>query len=212
HLGPLPDGCYSLEVSVPGFPEEEAETCVGESEHKEVKVRLRSPGAGFLSRGCAATGCERGNHCAQDGRCVECLSDAQCAPGLSCRNERCEGPGPLCAPCDGDWKCKAGARCEELPEGGVACVATCDSKGGCTQGFTCQGGRCLPEPAQLTGCFAYRQVGLSCDGDERCRERGLVLGLCLEGSCTFRCTSDAECPEGFACTDSAAGTVCRPRR
>ncbi len=211
NLGPLPEGCYSLEVSVPGFPDEETETCVGESEHKEVKVQLRSPGVGLLSRGCAATGCARGNQCAPDGRCVECLSDAQCAPGLSCRNDRCEGPGPLCAPCDGDWKCKAGARCEELPEGGVACVETCDSKGGCTQGFTCQGGRCLPEPAQLAGCFAYRQVGLSCDGDERCRERGIVLGLCLESTCTFRCTSDAECPEGFACTNSAAGAVCRSR-
>jgi hypothetical protein len=211
-VGPLPDGCFGLEVSVPGFPLTQTEACLGEGERKEVKVQLSAPDDGFVNRGCAVTGCERGNHCASDGRCVECGSDAQCAPGLSCRNERCEGPGALCAPCDGDWKCATGTRCQDLPEGGTACVAACDSKTGCAQGFSCQGGRCLPEPAQLAGCFAYRQVGTPCDGDERCRQRGMAQGLCVEGACTFRCTTDAECPESFVCVDSATGTICRPRR
>jgi hypothetical protein len=211
-IGPLPDGCYTLEFSVPGFPMHLAEVCAERSEHKQVEVRLPTPGKDFIHRGCLVTGCERGTHCAADGRCVECLSEDQCAPGLSCREDRCEGPGPLCAPCDGDWKCMTGARCEDLPEGGTACVAACDTRTRCAQGFTCQGGRCLPEPAQFAGCFAYRQVGMSCTNDERCRERGLILGLCIEGACTFRCTSDAECPEDFTCTHSVAGTVCRPRR
>ncbi|HEX8435012.1 carboxypeptidase regulatory-like domain-containing protein [Archangium sp.] len=211
-VGPLPEGCYGLEVSVPGFLVKQVDACVGESEHREVKVQISAPDADPLHRGCAVSGCERGSHCASDGRCVECESDAQCAPGLSCRNERCEGPGALCAPCDGDWKCASGARCEDLPEGGTACVARCDDKSGCAQGFNCQGGRCLPETAQFAGCFAYRQVGTPCDGDERCWDRGIAQGLCVEGICTFRCTTNAECPGPFACADSATGTICRPRR
>ena len=211
-VGPLPEGCYALETSVPGFPVKTTETCVGENERAEVKVQLPEPAEGFVNRGCAVTGCERGNHCAADGRCVECTSNEQCAAGLSCRNERCEGPGAPCAPCDGDWKCGPGAHCGDLPEGGTACIAACDTRSGCAQGFTCQGGRCLPEPAQLAGCFAYRQVGIACDGDERCRERGIAQGLCVQGVCTFRCTSDAECPQGFACAASATGAICRPRR
>jgi hypothetical protein len=210
--GPLPEGCYDLEVSVPGFPLKRTEACVDEREHKEVSVQLPEPDDDALNRGCAVTGCERGSHCAQDGRCVECVSDAQCAPGLSCRNERCEGTSAPCAPCDGDWKCGSIARCESLPEASRACVASCDTRGGCAQGFACQGSLCLPEPAQLAGCFAYRQVGTPCDGDERCRDRGISQGLCVEGACTFRCTTDAECPRGFACTASATGAICRPRR
>jgi Cys-rich repeat protein len=208
-VGPLPEGCYGLETSVPGFPLKKSEACVGEREHAAVDVQLPESADDSV---CTVTGCERGSHCAPDGRCVECLEDSQCAQGLSCRNARCEGPGPLCAPCDGDWKCGPGAHCEYLSEGGTACVAACDSGNRCAQGFICQTGRCLPEPAQLAGCFAYRQVGTSCDGDDRCQARGIALGLCVEGACTFRCTTDAECPQGFACTASPTGTICRPRR
>jgi Cys-rich repeat protein len=208
-VGPLPEGCYGLETSVPGFPLKKSEACVGEREHAAADVQLPEPEDASV---CTVTGCERGSHCAPDGRCVECLEDSQCAQGLACRNARCEGPGALCAPCDGDWKCGPGAHCEDLSEGGTACVAACDSGNRCVQGFICQTGRCLPEPAQLAGCFAYRQVGTSCDGDERCRARGIALGLCVEGACTFRCITDAECPQGFACTASPTGTICRPRR
>jgi Cys-rich repeat protein len=208
-VGPLPEGCYALEASVPGFRVKREEVCVGESERKDVALALPVPDADSAS-GCAVTGCERGTHCASDGRCVECVSDGQCASGFTCRNERCEGPGPSCATCDGDWKCRPGTRCQDVPEGSAACVSACDSAGRCAPGFTCQGGRCLPEPAQLAGCFAYRQVGMPCDGDERCRDRGISQGLCVEGTCTFRCTADAECPEGFTCTPSATGAICRP--
>ena len=41
-VGPLPDGCYTLRIAVPGFPEVEAETCVSAGETKEVKVILPS--------------------------------------------------------------------------------------------------------------------------------------------------------------------------
>ncbi|MGZ3459533.1 MAG: carboxypeptidase-like regulatory domain-containing protein, partial [Archangium sp.] len=94
-VGPLPEGCYGVEASVPGFPLKKTDVCVGENEHKDVEVELPEPGEDFVNRGCTVAGCERGSSCASDGRCVECLSDDQCATGLSCRNERCEGPGAL---------------------------------------------------------------------------------------------------------------------
>lgn len=94
-VGPLPQGCYTLEASATGFPVKKAEACVTESESKEVKIQL--PGTDdddvdFVNRGCSIIGCERGTQCASDGRCVECLSNDQCAPGLSCRDQRCQPP------------------------------------------------------------------------------------------------------------------------
>lgn len=93
-VGPLPEGCYTLEASAAGFPVRKTEACVKESESKEVRIQF--PGADgdvdIVNRGCVTTGCERGTHCASDGRCVECTSNEQCAPGLSCRNERCQAP------------------------------------------------------------------------------------------------------------------------
>lgn len=210
-VGPLPAGCYTLETSVPGFPLDTTDTCVREGESEEVEVKLAGPDDESGGRNCSATGCESSSQCASDGRCVECLADAQCATGYACRNSRCEGPGPLCATCDGDWKCRAGARCQKLPPGGSACLEACDKKA-CTQGFTCQGGWCVPIPAQFRGCSAYWQVGTACNADASCRARGLFQGLCVEGACTYSCGLDADCPEGFTCTSSTLGTVCQPRR
>jgi len=94
-VGPLPQGCYTLETSATGFPVKKTEACVEENESKEVKIQLPATGDDVdrLVRGCGTTGCERGRHCASDGWCVECVSNDQCAPGLSCRDERCQTPG-----------------------------------------------------------------------------------------------------------------------
>lgn len=211
-LGPLPAGCYSLDVSAPGFQGKPTDVCVTESENEDVEVKVDpSEQDDSATQDCSVTGCETGSTCLPDGRCVECATNAQCATGLSCRNYRCEGPGALCAACEGDWQCRAGARCESLPDDSTSCVARCDNKGGCAQGFSCQSGRCLPLPAKFVGCPAYREVGTSCDSDSACRQRGLTQGLCVEGSCTFSCTSDADCPESFACTSAGMVTVCRPK-
>lgn len=210
-VGPLPDGCFTLALSLTGFQAVSAYTCVSAGEEKEVKVNLPAPDKDKGQRGCEVTGCDEGLYCAGDGRCVECLEDTQCSPGLTCQALRCEGSGPLCTPCDGNWKCQSGASCEDLPEGSAACVEECDDEDDeCDAGFTCQGGRCLPDSAQFDGCQAYRQVGTSCDGDERCRDLGLVNGLCVAGGCTYRCASDKECPADFSCKDSTFGLVCQP--
>ena len=211
-VGPLPKGCWRLEVSVPGFPVATAESCVGEGERQEVPVALPTPGEDFVHRGCKASGCPAGSLCTADGRCVQCFADSHCAPGLMCRNERCEGPGATCAACDGNWQCRPGTFCEDLPEGSAACVARCDATNACATGFSCQGGRCLPDGRLLAGCFASRQVGSPCVNDRQCLERGLGQGLCVEGRCTLRCALDTECPEGFGCAVSTAGATCKPLR
>ncbi|WP_224246335.1 carboxypeptidase regulatory-like domain-containing protein [Hyalangium gracile] len=202
-VGPLPDGCYSLLVSARSFPDVSSETCVSAGEKKEVKINLSEP-----SGGCATTGCVDDYQCAQSGRCVECLEDTHCGPGLSCRGFRCEG-GPLCTPCTGDWTCQAGSSCQALPEGN-ACVGRCGNGETCKGGFTCQSGRCMPNSAQFSGCGGYRGVGASCGTDDAiCRGMGIIEGACVEGTCTLRCKSDDECPEGYSCKGGSGGKACR---
>ncbi|MBN1205097.1 MAG: carboxypeptidase regulatory-like domain-containing protein [Myxococcaceae bacterium] len=204
-VGPLPDGCYTLAVSLEGFPEVRSETCVSIGETKDVKVNLPAPNSG-----CTETGCSDGFHCAPDDRCVECLEDAHCGSNLVCQNSRCEGQAPFCTPCAGDWNCRSDASCQELPQGGSACVERCDDGDACEDGFTCQAGQCLPDTARFNGCGAYLSLGADCEGDERCRALGLVNGLCVEAKCTLPCTEDRECSDTFRCSDTAFGRVCQP--
>lgn len=208
-MGPLADGCYNVSVSAPGFPVAATSACVGNGEKKEVKVNLAVPDGDVVHHGCAVAGCVDGSLCAPNGQCVECYEDSQCGAGLSCKGFRCEGNGPQCGTCNGDWQCGAGASCQDLPEGSAACVAACDAKTPCDAGFTCQGGRCLPDAAQFSGCHAYKLVGSACAEDASCQAQGLLNGLCVAGSCTFRCATDRECPHGFACEDSPGGAVCQ---
>lgn len=101
-VGPLPEGCYTLEASATGLPVRKTEVCVKESESKEVRIQLPNADGsdssdsdeGIANRGCGITGCEHGTQCASDGRCVECLTAEQCAPGLTCRDARCQAPLP----------------------------------------------------------------------------------------------------------------------
>lgn len=202
-IGPLPDGCYTLTVSLSGFPEVHSDTCVSEGEHKEVKVNLPAPNSG-----CMETGCSGNFLCMPDGQCVECTEDSHCGPGFSCHGSRCEGEGEACTPCEGDWQCESEASCQELPDGAMACVESCTGGDECEEGFVCQAGRCLPDPAQYTGCKAYRQMGAACGGDAECRGKGLVNGICAGGTCTLRCSTGDECPSDFSCEDSTGGPVC----
>lgn len=205
-MGPLPDGCYALSISLTGFPEVLSETCASAGESKEVKVNLPAP-----TSACGETGCEEGFFCQPDGRCVECTEDAHCGPGLKCHDSRCEGDGPACAPCKGDWQCHSNASCQELPEGVAACVEACSAPKDCDDGLTCQEGRCLPDPARYSGCQAYRGVGAACASDAACQSLGLINGLCLGGTCTVRCDTDGECPESFSCEEDTGALVCTSR-
>jgi hypothetical protein len=204
-VGPLPDGCYTLDISLPGFPEVQSEACVSAGEHKEVRVNLPAP-----ESGCSVTGCSDDFLCMPDGRCVECVEDAHCGPGLVCHSSRCEGEVPACTSCDGDWQCGPSSRCQELPEGVTACVETCSASESCEGGFTCQAGRCLPDTAHFSGCQAYARLGTPCTNDEACRDEGIVNGICLSDACTFRCATSRECPSDFACEEVMGSRVCVP--
>lgn len=205
-VGPLPDGCWQLTVSAPGYLTRRQEGCVGVGERKPVIVRLGGSGdQGLVNGGCRVTGCALGAVCAGDGRCVECETDGHCAAGFACRANRCEGAGPVCAPCAGDWQCAAGSRCQEVAEGGRVCVAGCGEGGACAAGFVCEAGSCQPDPARLQGCFAFNALGSTCAVDTGCQARGLEGGVCAEGRCTLRCDgAGAVCPVGWAC----GGGVC----
>lgn len=204
-VGPLPDGCYTLSIAVPGFPDVASEACVSSGETQEVKVNLPTP-----SKGCEQTGCSDDFVCTQDGRCVECLNDSHCDSGLSCRGMRCEGEAPVCTSCEGDWQCGSKASCQELADGSTACVAACTNTRQCENGFTCQAGHCLPDEAEFNGCPAYAKMGASCDDPVRCRSLGLVNGLCVGGRCTIPCNNGWGCPESFSCENTSDGRVCIP--
>lgn len=91
-VGPLPQGCYELQVSVPRFPATEVQACVNEGEQRELQVQLPPP---LVSQGCAnSQECARGSQCAQ-GQCVAqgCSTEADCPPGLVCRDGQCSPPG-----------------------------------------------------------------------------------------------------------------------
>ncbi|WP_229908405.1 carboxypeptidase-like regulatory domain-containing protein [Comamonas sp. JC664] len=230
-VGPLPDGCYTVQVVATGFPPTRAEACAGPGERKELKVDLEVDEA-LLNLGCEVVGCEEGLVCAPNSKCLECFGNSHCAPGLSCRGNRCEGPGPLCAPCTGDWQCAPGSHCEVLPEGSAACVSRCsagdtdddddapsgaqslpdeDCAARCAPGFTCQTGRCLPDAARFAGCHAVRRLDAPCTSNASCHELGLTDGICLRGACTVTCVADSDCPSQRRCGTSPAGLVCLPR-
>lgn len=92
-VGPLPQGCYALQVSVPRFPSTEAQACVNEGEQQELEVLLPPP---LGNPGCADDEeCTRGSRCNPQGQCVvrSCSSEEDCPPGLVCRSEQCSPPG-----------------------------------------------------------------------------------------------------------------------
>ncbi|NOK17104.1 carboxypeptidase-like regulatory domain-containing protein [Corallococcus carmarthensis] len=88
-LGPLPDGCYGLSVSAPGFISTAVQGCVDEGKQTALNVEL-VPEEGFAEEGCARTGCDDDSHCALDGHCVECLDTIHCESSEVCNGFRCE--------------------------------------------------------------------------------------------------------------------------
>ncbi|WP_224368302.1 carboxypeptidase regulatory-like domain-containing protein [Hyalangium versicolor] len=203
-VGPLPDGCFSLNISAPGFPAVDSDTCVSAGEQKEVEVHLPPPHSG-----CAMTGCSDDYQCAQTGHCVECLEDVHCGAGFVCLGSQCEATA-VCVPCDGGTKCHGNAICQALPGGGSACLEKCNKDKQCGSGFVCQESRCTPNPTHFAGCGAYESVGATCTSDNACVALGIINGICREQSCTFACTTNEECPDKFVCKALGDGNFCQP--
>ncbi|MCP3104412.1 carboxypeptidase regulatory-like domain-containing protein [Myxococcus sp. K15C18031901] len=221
-VGPLPDGCYALTLVGSSFPEAQSTACVGEGEKKELRLELEL-NAEFSNR-CSLTGCADGLVCRNSGQCVECVEDDQCGEGMRCKGFRCGAAGPECGACTKEGRCGGGAVCLLLPEGDTACVKECteslDDQGEnediaasrCEAGFTCQRGRCLPDPNRFLSCQALAQFGAECADDARCRSLGLATGVCVDGLCTVPCAEDLECPGESRCEDSSVGLICSVRR
>ncbi|QSQ14426.1 carboxypeptidase regulatory-like domain-containing protein [Myxococcus landrumensis] len=215
-VGPLPDGCYALTLTGAGFPLVTTEACVGAGEKKELKLEL-VPNSGIVNR-CGLTGCADGLVCAPGGRCVECVQDGQCGEGMMCKGFRCGAAGPSCGACGNDGSCDKGSTCQPFSNGSSVCVKECTeavnedeqdfAANRCEAGFTCQKGRCLPDPSRFVGCDALERLGDECADDARCQKLGLAKGICVEGHCTVPCTEDLECPDVSHCQDTRFGRVC----
>jgi hypothetical protein len=87
-MGPLPEGCYGLAVSAPGFLSGATQDCVRAGKQTALTVELE-PDGDWAQKGCAQTGCDDDTHCAPDGRCVECFNDSHCCDSGECRDNRC---------------------------------------------------------------------------------------------------------------------------
>jgi hypothetical protein len=87
----------------------------------------------------------------------------------------------------------------------VSCTTVCPQNG-----FTCQQGLCVADPAVFAGCSAYRQVGTACDDDTLCESLGIYAGHCEQGMCTRECDQDTDCPSGTVCGASGSERYCLP--
>ncbi len=114
------------------------------------------------------------------------------------------------APCADPEDCPDGD-CVLAP-GGLACTAPCASDADCPAGWTCGGpkgeGACAP---------VYPELCRPCVDDADCEDGGAAgVGRCatldpeVGWACTYACSGDDECPEGFACRQDDRGTSCWP--
>ncbi|RKI46474.1 carboxypeptidase regulatory-like domain-containing protein [Corallococcus sp. AB004] len=69
-LGPLPEGCYGVSVSAPGFASTSVQDCVDAGKQTVLNVELIPEGSSGEER-CAFAGCADDSHAAMDGRDVE---------------------------------------------------------------------------------------------------------------------------------------------
>ena len=72
--------------------------------------------------------CRQGQQCDQNGRCVQCINDGDCGPGLECN----EGTGfcfSVANRCENDAACGTGRRCSPTTEECV--VPTCEEDSDC---------------------------------------------------------------------------------
>ncbi|MBI3185283.1 MAG: carboxypeptidase regulatory-like domain-containing protein [Myxococcales bacterium] len=209
-LGPLPAGCYQLSAAVRGMGDVSGSACVAEGELRSLSVGLAAPDGTEGREGCLVTGCEAGLRCAPDGSCVACLEDGHCPSGLSCSGNLCLGDVGLCSACTDSGQCGKSGVCESLSGSeGKVCLPRYENDSCGVRGFEPRSSRCEPMRSQFDGCYAFRHLGSPCSGDEVCRGYGLLNGVCMGGSCTYRCGSNDECPAGFDCREESGQKVCR---
>lgn len=105
------------------------------------------------------------------------------------------GTGGYLDRCDTAADCASG-RCVADRGGTSFCSRTCASDATCAHEHTCVSGVCVPD-----------DTGEACSTatPETCAA-GLCLGSDAGGQCTRQCSSAAECPAGYACTQTGGAS------
>jgi hypothetical protein len=178
--------------------------------------------------------------CTSDGRCVQCLTNAQCGPCSTCNTATntctplARGTGGVCAGqqlCDGAGACFT-AQCSGAGAQGCGDCRTCQdfqcravaNNTGCQGNGLCVGGTCQPGAGS-----ACQQGGTPCANNlpctnGRCQESGgngeacRTGGECQSGVCNggFCCAGAcaapcSTCAQGTgACVNAPARTACGP--
>lgn len=139
----------------------------------------------FLFVGCESIkypACENDTHCKGKNKerpnevcvnqvCQECRTNAECADGLICKENKCEPE------CTTDANCSDGKICKEQK-----CQFECDEKTSCAEGYECKSNKC--------------EVKLECTQDGDC-DASLE---CRDNKCQQRLTKIAQTVEVPECT------------
>lgn len=177
-------------------------------------------------------------HCDKpSGRCVECLSDADCSGSDVCLSSVCQGsarngtpcqsgadclgrscqpttyaPGGYCTQnCVSDLDCSAGGHCGRLGE----CLADCTSPADCRPGYRClDGDGDFLRECRATGT-GTGTVGAPCASVTDCQ--GGLSAVCLSGAaigpsyplgyCSAYCPTGS-CPAGSSCQALGLASYC----
>ncbi|MGE0324013.1 MAG: hypothetical protein AB7S68_16995, partial [Polyangiaceae bacterium] len=138
---------------------------------------------------------------------LPCSKDSECGSGFCsqgvCCESRCDGDCETCAytPSGGaTGTCHPVPRGERTPQG---CVLAHEP---CATSTLCDGhGKCLPAAAGAacaSGCDDGAMVSGSCDGEGYCLvSRVECPGTCVNGLCSYRCTTDSDCSADYQCKD-----------
>ena len=199
----------------------------------------------ICERGSCVPGCEVNRDCSsnicQNGQCLECASDSDCASGEGCHPVTyeclpkctfyfcqgglvCDENTGLCVECTGNDDCSTGEcdtstnRCVECTTDADCVYGNCDTSTGtcntCQSDSDCATGRC--DPYQLK-CVAGKGLCESCGSDSECFSGDCLViygqsGI-LEQVCSKGCDGDRDCPSGFECIQTQShGRQCYPRQ
>ena len=164
---------------------------------------------GDLATGCADDkGCTGGKHCDPGShQCFDCVTDAQCGDGLSCRNHQClpgcsaqhgcgdaglcEGDAGTCVAClTAPDTCAAGSYCRAADH---TCQTGCKVDGDCPLGKICTQNQCADGCTAMHGCPMPKDC---CSGT--CTDLNSDVANC--GACGKMCANGQGCCAS-ACSD-----------
>jgi hypothetical protein len=164
---------------------------------------------------------ERAPQLPDDASGKSCKRDSECGQGRCARElfigsatDASETPDGYCTlDCATDLQCGHGGECSVPANADMGeCLATCQDRSACRDGYLCVGaGRLIGigtlgtcQPRAPTGRLADALVGSACAGAADCEggscESTTPLGMKFpDNYCTARCDDDSQCGTGGAC-------------